>query len=84
MDFDEHGRSGFLVARNAPGQPDVMEKRIDRPPASSLEVRTDVRMYAPDIAKTDVDWAVRIFAWHCAHTLASRPVAPSPSSSTIH
>jgi hypothetical protein len=84
MVFDEQSNSGFPVARSAPGQLDVREKRIDSLPISSLEVRTNLRTYAPDIAKTDVDWAVRIFGWHCTQTLASGSIALPPSSSTIH
>ena len=80
MEFDEQSNSGFPVALSAPGQLDVREKGIDSPPAPSL----GLRMYAPRVAKTNVDWAVMIFCGHCTQTLASRSAAPPPSSSTIH
>jgi hypothetical protein len=80
MEFDEHSNFGFPVALSAPGQLDVMEKGIDSPPAPSL----GLRMYAPGVAETNVDWAVMIFCLHCTQTLASRSAAAPPSSSTIH
>jgi hypothetical protein len=80
MEFDEQSNSGFPVALSAPGQLDAREKGIDNRPALSL----GLRMYAPGVAKTKVDWAVMIFGRHCMQTLASRSAAPPPSSSAIH
>jgi hypothetical protein len=77
MEFDEQSNSGLPVALSAPGQLDAREKRIDSPPAPSL----GLRMYAPRVAKTNVDWAVMIFCLHCTQTLTSRSAAAPP---TIH
>jgi hypothetical protein len=82
MDFDEHDNSEFPSALNAPSRFNETENGIDSPLAPSMEVCA--RMHAPGLAKSKVNPAVIVFSLYCTLALATRPVAPQSSSSTIH
>lgn len=84
MDFDEQSDSGPPVALNAPRRFNETEYGIDSPLALLMEACTSARMHAPGLAKTKVNPAGMVFSLYCTQALGARPVAPQPSSSTIH
>ena len=79
MNFDEQSNSEFPVALNAPGRFNETENGIDSPLAPSLEVCTSARLHAPGLNPAGM-----VFSLYCTQALGARPVAPQPSSSTIH